>query len=396
MPLVPILMPQLGESIAEGTVVSLLLQPGDPVTADQEILEVETQKATMGVTALCSGKLAVLSAELGKTYPVGHVLAYIEATADEVARTGVRTVDDQKPAQVTTSSPGPANDHRIEPVIHGLPVPAHATGASYISPRMRARMDELGLNAADLAGVAGTGAGGRVTVRDFENFLGELETKKTTPASTMRVAVADSMRRSWTRPLATVGVPVSLEALLAHRASCPEPRPGPALYAVRALAVALAEKPELAGRLIGRRVVHPESIDIGFAVEVDDGVMVPALRDADKRRLSTLVEPYRLLVAKARERKLSPAESKPGIATVTNFGTFGIVWATPIPLPEQNIVLGLGAATRAPTWDESSASFKPVWQAEITLSFDHRVLDGGAAGRLLGRVAHFLQTPWEL
>ena len=395
MPLVPIHLPQLGESIAEGTVVSLLVKPGDTVEADQEILEVETQKATMGVTALCAGKLAVLAAELQTTYPVGYVLAYIEATPAEIARTGARTVDDQQPPNITTTT-GPATAPRIEPLIHGLPVPAQATGASYISPRMRARMDELGLNAADLAGIAGTGAGGRVTVRDFETFLGEIDRKSTVPASTMRVAVADSMRRSWTRPLATVGVPVSLEAVLGHRLSCPEPRPGPALYVVRALAVALAEKPALGGRLIGRRIVHPGSIDIGFAVEVEDGVMVPVIRDADKRRLASLVDPYRTLVAKARERRLAPNESTPGIATVTNFGTFGIVWATPIPLPEQNLVLGLGAAIRAPMWDEEAKAFKPSWQAEITLSFDHRVLDGGAAGRLLGRVADLLQKPWEL
>ena len=97
-----------------------------------------------------------------------------------------------------------------------------------------------------------------------------------------------------------------------------------------------------------------------------------------------------VLVAKARDRRLSPAESKPGIATVTNFGTFGIVWATPIPLPEQNLVLGLGAATRAPTWDESSASFKPVWQAEITLSFDHRVIDGADGARFITIINNML------
>ncbi len=103
----------------------------------------------------------------------------------------------------------------------------------------------------------------------------------------MRVAVADAMRRSWTRPLATVGLPVALDALLAHRKTC-EPKPGPALYALRALAVALAENSAVAGRLVGCNIVHPSSIDVGFAVEAEDGVLVPVLRSADKKPLKDL------------------------------------------------------------------------------------------------------------
>ena len=117
----------------------------------------------------------------------------------------------------------------MQPTIRGLPVPAHAVGASYMSPRLKARMDELGLHAADLAGIAGSGAAGRVTIEDFEKFIANLEKQKLTPASSMRVAVADAMRRSWTRPLATVGMPVLMDRLLAHRKSAGR-KPGPALY----------------------------------------------------------------------------------------------------------------------------------------------------------------------
>lgn len=227
----------------------------------------------------------------------------------------------------------------------------------------------------------------------LKSFLEDIDKKKTSPASPMRVAVADSMRRSWTRPLATVGVPIILDTLLAHRAGHADPKPGPALYALRALAMALAETPALGGRLIGRRIVHPDSIDIGFAVEVDDGVLVPVIRDADASPLDSLLGTYADLVAKARARKLTKEESKPGIATVTNYGTFGILWASPIPLPEQNLVLGLGAAAKRPRWDAAKEQFVPVTEAVLTLSFDHRVLDGGAAGRLLGRVAGLMQHP---
>ena len=147
--------------------------------------------------------------------------------------------------------------------MRGLPVPANAAGASYMSPRMKARMKELGLHAADLAGVAGSGAAGRVTIQDFEKFIANLEKQKITQASSMRVAVADAMRRSWTRPLAHVGLPVCLDPLFAHR-KVTRPKPGPALYALRALAVALAENSAPAGRLVGNKIVHPSAIDIGF------------------------------------------------------------------------------------------------------------------------------------
>src|SRR2546427_1289643 len=312
----------------------------------------------------------------------------MHASREEGARLGLAA---PAPAEPKAGMPGdeaskvPGNGRkRVEPTVRGLPVPAHAAGASYMSPRMRARMNELGSHAADLAGIAGSGAAGRVTIQDFENFLANLERHKLSPASTMRVAVADAMRRSWTRPLATVALPLCLEAMLAHRKAS-RPKAGPALYALRALAVALAENSAPAGRLVGNKIVHPSAIDLGFAVEAADGVLVPVIRNADKRALKELVGRYSELVELARQRRL-PADATGGsIATVTNFGTFGLTWATPIPLPEQTLVLGMGAGRRAPSWDESQGQFVPVIEANLTLSFDHRVLDGGAAGRLLAR-----------
>jgi pyruvate/2-oxoglutarate dehydrogenase complex dihydrolipoamide acyltransferase (E2) component len=109
-----------------------------------------------------------------------------------------------------------------------------------------------------------------------------------------------------------------------------------------------------------------------------------------------LVGRYNELVELARQRRLPNDATGGSIATVTNFGTFGLTWATPIPLPEQTLVLGLGAGKKVPHWDETKAQFVPVTEANLTLSFDHRVLDGGAAGRLLSKVASLLQEPGEL
>lgn len=413
MPTIPIQMPQLGESIAEATIIRILIEPGKAIEAGQDIFEVETNKATMAVAAPCTGTVGQLFAELNTSYAVGASLASLDVSDADAKALGIGNgseVGSPKKRGSGGAKSGPAEavhfqfdesaaihqkQPKVEPVVGGLPVPAVAAGASYISPRMRARMTELGLNASDLAAVAGTGAGGRATVEDFEHFLRGLEQHRMTPASPMRIAVADSMRRSWSRPLATVGSPVVMDALLAHRKKA-NPKPGPALYAIRALALAFAENTAVAGRLVGNRIVHPKSIDIGFAVEVEDGVLVPVLRDVDKTPLAKLVDEYNKLVELARTRRLPNDARGPGIATVTNFGTFGIVWATPIPLPEQNLVLGLGFGEKVPHWSDEVNQFIPVTKAELTLSFDHRVLDGGAAGRLLARVAQFLQQPEKL
>lgn len=392
-------MPQLGESIAEATVINLLVKVGEHVRTAQDLMEVETSKATMNVASPCPGRVEKLAVKLHESYPVGTVLGYLEASAADAARLGLDNVESDKNGQESLT--GAARDFKgsgdqpkqtVEPTVRGLPVPANATGASYMSPRMKARMIELGLHAADLAGLPGSGAAGRVTIKDFEKFIANLERHRLSQASTMRVAVADAMRRSWTRPLATVALPVCFDALLQHR-KARDPKPGPALYALRSLAIALSENSAPAGRLIGNKIVHPSAIDLGFAVEVPDGVLVPVVRHADQHPLQDLVTRYNELIELAHQRKL-PADATGGsIATVTNFGTFGLTWATPVPLPEQTLVLGMGAARRVPQWDEAKGQFVPVMEANITLSFDHRVLDGGAAGRLLARVAQLLGQP---
>src|SRR5947209_9196840 len=377
---IPIIMPQLGESIAEATVISFLVKPGDRVEADQDVLEVETNKATMNVTAPGPGRIQKFLVTLNESYAVGAVLGYLEITKEEAARHNLNEMSPTAPAENGVSGEEAAQGMRktnrsVEPTVRGLPVPAHASGASYMSPRMKARMNELGLHAADLAGIAGSGGAGRVTIQDFEKVITNLEQSKLTPSSSHRVAVADAMRRSWTRPLATVALPVHLDPMLAHRKAS-DPKPGPALYALRALALALSENSAAAGRLVGKHIVHPTAIDVGFAVEAEDGVLVPVLRGVDRRALKDLVQPYNDLVELARQRRLPPDATGGSIATVTNFGTFGLTWATPIPLPEQTLVLGMGAGRQVPSWNAEKNQFVPVMEANLTLTIDHRVLDG--------------------
>jgi pyruvate/2-oxoglutarate dehydrogenase complex dihydrolipoamide acyltransferase (E2) component len=416
-------MPQLGESMAEATIVAINVKPGDKVVADQEIIEVETDKAVMGVTTPCPGEVTKIDAEVKGTYAVGAVLGYIEASEADAARFQKRAPQppkgevakevpgrEEESAKAVRSPNGSGSHFQVDeadlpPVASGshfqvdqagvLPVPAGAKGAGYLSPRVRARMAELQLTQADLASIAGTGNAGRVTIKDLENFLGAIEGHPAEKASAIRTGVADAMRRSWTRPLATVGVSVRLDAVLQDRATR-DPKPGPALYVLRALALALAEQPSAAARLIGGRAIRSESIDIGVAVEAQDGIMVPVIRTADKTSLADLTSRYAELVELARRRRLSSELTSGGVASVSNFGTFGLDWGTPIPLPDQTMILGLGVGKKVPAWDDAQSQFTPVTEAQLTLSFDHRSLDGGGAGRLLKRVVELIENPAQL
>jgi len=407
MPQVPIIMPQLGESIAEATIVDIKIKLGDDVADDQEIIDVETNKAVMGVTTPCKGKIAQITVQLKETYPVGAVLGYVEASEADAARFAKqappppqREVAEEIPARADQEV-ARARQKKIAARdgdgarSGGLPVPVVAKGATFMSPRVRARMAELQLTTADLAGIMGTGTGNRVTIKDLENFLKKIENQTAHEASAIRAGVADAMRRSWTRPLSTIGSSVNLDPVLQDRQSR-DPKPGPGLYAVRALALALAETPGAAAKLIGNRVVQSDSIDVGIAVEAEDGIMVPVIRAADKTSLADLTAKYKELVDLGRQRRISPDMQAGGVATVSNFGTFGMEWGTPIPLPDQTLLLGLGAGKKAPSWDEEKKEFIPKTEAQITLSFDHRSIDGGGASRLLKHVIELLESAKKL
>jgi len=407
MPQVPIIMPQLGESIAEATIVDIKVKPSDEVADDQEIIDVETNKAVMGVTTPCKGKIDSITVQLKETYPVGAVLGYVEASEADAARFAKqappppqREIAEEIPARADQEI-APARERKIAARdgegarVGDLPVPAITKGATFMSPRVRARMAELQLTTADLAGIMGTGADNRVTIKDLENFLHKIEKQTAHEASAIRTGVADAMRRSWTRPLSTIGSSVNLDPVLQDRQSR-DPKPGPGLYALRALALALSDNPSAAAKLIGNRVVQSKSIDVGIAVEAEDGIMVPVIRGADKTSLADLTTKYKELIDLARQRRISPDMQAGGIATVSNFGIFGMEWGTPIPLPDQTLLLGLGVGKKVLSWDEAKNEFVPKTEAQITLSFDHRSIDGGGASRLLKRVIELLEDPPRL
>ena len=213
----------------------------------------------MSVTTPCEGLLESFTAEVNETYPVGSTLGYIEASVEEAERLNATEPpviarpwslpgrDDASADQSDSSEDSPSRSFEI---------PVGQNGAAFQSPRLRALLQELGIHPDDAAIVPGSGIAGRVTVHDFEAYMEEVSRLPSKKASPMRLAVADSMRRSWTRPLATLGVSISLEPILAHRKTL-TPSPGPALYLAKALAIALSEYPQSAGRLVGDKIVLP-------------------------------------------------------------------------------------------------------------------------------------------
>ncbi len=376
-------MPQFGESAAEATVVAWLVQPGATVSAEQELVEVQTEKSLLTVAAPASGVLAEHRAQPGDKVAVGDVIALLTVA------NGTALPNQPQTSGTAAATPlAPAVAPRSRPPRGEASVRAAMGDAAFISPAVRARLLEAGLTISDLATIPGTGAGGRVAVADIDAYLAHGE-----PMSGVRQAVANAMARSWQRPLATVARPAAMDALLAHRRTV-EGRPSATIYALRALAVALAAQPTLACRLYGNRLLKAQSIDLAVAVEIDDGVLTPVIRGVEKLTLAALTATVDQVIERARAGRISDAGS--AVATVSNYGTFGLTWATPIPLPGQAAILGLGAVKAVPSWDPALKTWGRAREAELTLTFDHRIADGGAAGRLLLQVADLLEHPEKL
>ncbi len=401
-------MPQFGESAAEATVVAWLVTPGAEVAAEQELVEVQTEKSLLTVAAPAAGRLSEQCAEPGHKLAVGDVLAYIEVAGgvEEAAPSpipaGVHDIGTtpkakrrQRDSRRATNGATHAGAHHAESSVHdaiardggnGHAALRAASGeGAYISPRVRTRLQESGLKVSDLATIPGTGAGGRISAADVDHYLAQGE-----PMSPVRQAVANAMSRSWTRPLATIARPVRMDALLAHRRTV-EGRPSATIYGMRALALMLAQGSPLACRMFGNRLLKPSTIDLAVAVEIEDGVLTPVVRrveSTDLAKLTTIVEE---IIAKGRDGRVGDAGD--AVATVSNYGTFGLTWATAIPLPGQALILGIGAVKSMPDWNPATKSWDRAREAEITLTFDHRIADGGPAARLLNGIAELLEHP---
>jgi 2-oxoglutarate dehydrogenase complex dihydrolipoamide succinyltransferase (E2) component len=397
---VEVSMPQMGVSVAEGTIVEWRKRPGDWVEADEPICDVSTDKVDVEIPSPTAGRLERILVEPGETVAVGAVLAELDGGA----------------------RPGEAHPEESQPP---APEPAPEVDRSRVySPVVRRLAAERGV---DLERVEGRGVGGRVRKADVLAFLehgGEGERPLHTespyrpepapagsveeltgptrrePMSPMRRQIARHMlasRRSSAH--CTTVVEVDFSRVAARRAELREPmaRRGVSLthlaFVARAAVAALERHPILNASIEGEEIVYHDEVNLGIAVALDEGLIVPVIRRAQRLSLEGLAAAIGDLAARAREKRLHPDEVQGGTFTITNPGQFGAVLATPIINQPQVAILDLEAIVKRPVVverdGEDSIAIRPM--SHLCMSWDHRALDGAEAARFLAEIGTDLE-----
>lgn len=372
-----IIMPQLGESIAEGTVVKWLVPVGGMVQKDEPLLEVETEKVALEIPSPATGVLSEVLVKEGETVPVGALLARIDSAA---------------PSEVINRVGGVVV-RPMEPV---------AAGEAHHSPAVRQLAKEHGV---DLARVKGTGAGGRVTKKDVLDFVAQTGAQaraagvggpsmgeEVLPFTQMRRTIADRMVKS---KQTSAHVTTFFEVDFSGVAKFRQGRDLTYLpFVVRAVTKALRDLPILNSTWGEQGIVIKKDLHIGIATALEDGLLVPVVRHADRKGLAQLAQEIAELAERARSKKLSPEEVQGGTFTITNHGGFGSLFSTPIIHQPQIAILGVGAIQKRAVVIDDAIAIRPT--GYLSLSFDHRVIDGATADQFLAKVKHYLEhSQWE-
>ncbi len=393
-----LVMPQVGESVTEGTVLRWLKGEGDRVERDEPLVEVETEKVNVEIPSPWAGVLQRIVAREGETVPVGEPLAYIEAEAPaRVARGegGGRAAARAAGALEATPSPSMAE---------APAAPARRAGPRRVGARRRHSPAVLRLaqeHGVDLAQVSGTGIDGRITRKDVLSWLsrrgaapaGPVPAADVLPLTPTRRTIAARMLRSaQVAPHAWMVVEVDVTSLARWREGIKEEfrrSQGADLtflpFAVKATAEALREHPLLNASWSDEGIVLKKEINIGVAVATDEGLIVPVIRRADGKGIAALARELADLAARARARKLTIADVEGGTFTIDNTGAFGSVLSRPIINQPQAAILTLEAVVKRPVVVDEAIAIRSM--VNLCLSFDHRILDGAEAGRFLASVA---------
>jgi pyruvate/2-oxoglutarate dehydrogenase complex dihydrolipoamide acyltransferase (E2) component len=371
---IDIIMPQLGESVAEGTIIKWCVVPGDHIEKDQPLLEVETDKVSLDIPSPQTGTLSEVLVPVGQTVPVGTVLARLaegaSAEAGIVNRVGGMVV---RPSEAGAGAGAGEQDH--------------------YSPAVRQLAREHNV---PLSEVAGSGAGGRVTRKDVLAFVAARAPAQApetvVPLTPMRKTIAERMVKSkQTAP----HVATFFEADLSEIARV---RSGRSLtylpFVIHATARALTEVPMLNASWSEAGVVIKTPVHVGIAVALEEGLLVPVIRDADRKSLSQLAKEAADLAERARTKRLNPDEVQSGTFTITNHGGSGSLFSTPIIHQPQIAILGVGAVQRRAVVINEAIAIRPM--CYLSLSFDHRVIDGATADQFMTKVKQHLEhSQWE-
>jgi 2-oxoglutarate dehydrogenase complex dihydrolipoamide succinyltransferase (E2) component len=373
-----IIMPQLGESIAEGTVVKWLIPVGGMIQKDESLLEVETEKVTLEIPSPATGLLNEIIVHEGQTVPVGTLLARIDSV----------------PASEVVNRVGGVVVRPMEPT------PA---GDQHHSPAVRQLAKEHGI---DLSQVKGTGVGGRVTKKDVLDVIAQSGSQANVaaiagepsmgeellPFTQMRKTIADRMVKS---RQTSAHVTTFFEADFSSIAKFREGRHLTYLpFVVRATTRAIRDVPIVNSSWGEQNIMVKKDIHMGIATALDDGLLVPVVRYADRKGLTQLAKEIADLAERARSKKLNPEEVQGGTFTITNHGGFGSLFSTPIIHQPQIAILGVGAIQKRAVIIDDAIAIRPM--GYLSLSFDHRVIDGATADQFMAKVKHYLeQSHWE-
>ena len=406
---IAVYMPQLGESVVEGAVSRWLKHPGEHVDKLEPLLEISTDKIDTEVPAPASGALLKVVVEAGQIVTAGTVLGYIG-----------------DPGEATPGDETPSIDHGAGPARQaeaaGGEKPA---GRAFISPVVARMAAE---HQVDLDEVSGSGAKGRITKKDIQSYINTAprtppappssrlaqamsapEDEELIPLTPIRRAIAEHMVRSLqTSAHVTSIFEVDMLAVLRHRERHREAFLAKGIrltvtpYLVAAAVAGLKEVPELNSRYTDAGIQCSRRMHIGIATALEEGLIVPVVQDADEKNLQGLAREINQLVASARTGELRPDQIAGGTFTLTNHGVGGSIAGTPILNQPQAGILGVGAIVKRPVVRSDAKQLLPHADdailirpiALLSLTFDHRILDGAPADRFLRRVKTTLEN-WE-
>ncbi|MBZ5594522.1 MAG: 2-oxo acid dehydrogenase subunit E2 [Acidobacteriia bacterium] len=411
-----VVMPQMGESIVEGTLTKWRKKPGEHVERDEPLFEISTDKVDTEIPSPAAGTLAEVLVEEGKTVGINTVVARI----DESGGNGARAAAPAKPAAAPPHSP-PVAAAPVPTPPPQAPVSEPAEAAGPLSPLVRKMARE---NNIDLSQITGTGAGGRITKQDVEAYLaGRQGTPgrasappvqepaayvppaaatparvRVEPMSTMRMKIAEHMvmsKRTSAHVTTIHKVDMTKVARVRERLKADfQTRYGLSLtylpFVVRAAVEGLRAFPIVNASIEGNNILYHNEINIGIAVALENGLIVPVIRNADEKNVLGLQRAIADLAARARSRQLKPDEVQGGTFSITNFGTFGSIVATPIINQPQVAILGVGSVEKTPVVIDDAIAIRSI--CYLSLTFDHRLIDGSLGDQFTGKVKAVLEN----
>lgn len=382
-----IIMPKLSDTMEDGVVVRWLKGIGEAVSSGEVVAEIETDKATMELESLENGVLSEIFVEEGQRVSVGQPMAAIDAGG--------------RPSQPARAAAAVASPE----IAVGTAGKAARSERVKTSPRARKAAEEMNL---DLAGVEGSGPGGRILYRDVLAAGGagaapekaEAAVSQRVPLSSMRQLIAERMVESKTRiPHFYLQVEIDAEPLLELQGqvnSASEEWGDGKLslndLVLKATAMALTRVPQLNASFTPEGILRHGQVHLEFAVSLEEGLLTPVIRNAESKSLRRISREAGDLIERARSQRLNPDEYRGGTFTVSNLGARGIDSFQAIIDPPQAAILGVGAIVRKPVVDKDDR-IRPGHRLNLTLSCDHRVVDGAVAAEFLSRMRQLLQQP---